>query len=142
MSFFPKYFPCIYPSFTVYITIHGRIQYFLRGGEAPTYDYRPQTKFPKVVFTPVCQSFCSQGGVCLSACWDTTPLVAGTPLGVDPPEQLPPPPEQGPPWQQPPPPPSGHPHWEQTPPPPGSRDSYCCRWYASYWNAFLFCNVF
>ena len=30
------------------------------------------------VFTPVCQSFCSQGeGVCLSACWDTPPW-AGT----------------------------------------------------------------
>ena len=24
---------------TVYITIQGRIQYFLRGGEAPTYDF-------------------------------------------------------------------------------------------------------
>ena len=37
--------------------------------------YRPQTKLRKGnVFTPVCQSFCSQGGVCLSACWDTHPL--------------------------------------------------------------------
>ena len=25
------------------------------------------------VFTRVCQSFCSQEGVCLSACWDTPP---------------------------------------------------------------------
>ena len=25
------------------------------------------------VFTPVCQSFCSQEGVCLSACWDSRP---------------------------------------------------------------------
>ena len=39
MSFFPKYFLCIYPRITVYITIHGRIQYFLRGREAPTYDF-------------------------------------------------------------------------------------------------------
>ena len=34
----------------------------------------PQTKLRKGnVFTPVCQLFCSQGGVCLSACWDTPP---------------------------------------------------------------------
>ena len=25
------------------------------------------------IFTSVCQEFCSRGGVCLSACWDTTP---------------------------------------------------------------------
>ena len=25
------------------------------------------------IFSSVCQEFCSQGGVCLSACWDTTP---------------------------------------------------------------------
>ena len=25
--------------------------------------------------------------------------------------------------------------------PPG-RDSYCCRWYTSYWNAFLFEGIF
>ena len=25
---------------------------------------------------------------------------------------------------------------DNTPPPPA--DSYCCRWYASYWNAFLY----
>ena len=39
--------------------------------------YRPQTKLREGnVFTPVCQSFCSRGGgvgVCLSACWDTSP---------------------------------------------------------------------
>ena len=36
--------------------------------------YRPQTKLRKgTVFTPVCQSLCSQGGVYLSACWDTPP---------------------------------------------------------------------
>ena len=34
------------------------------------------------VFTPVCQSFCSQeGGVCLSACWDTPPR-SSTPRAV------------------------------------------------------------
>ena len=30
---------------------------------------------------------------------------------------------------------------EQAPPPPG-RDSYCSRWYASYWNAFFFSLIF
>ena len=31
------------------------------------------------------------GGVCLSACWDTTPLGTGTPLEQAPPESKPPP---------------------------------------------------
>ena len=31
------------------------------------------------VSTPVCQSFCSQEGVCLSACWDTHPSWADSP---------------------------------------------------------------
>ena len=44
------------------------------------------------IFTSVCQEFCSQGVVCLSACWDTTPLPPssrhpppgpGTPPGPD-----------------------------------------------------------
>ena len=35
------------------------------------------------VFTPVCQSFCSQGGVCLSACWDTPLLGSRHPPGAD-----------------------------------------------------------
>ena len=39
------------------------------------YHYRPQTKLRKGnVFTPVCQSFCSQGGL-PSAYWDTPPWV-------------------------------------------------------------------
>ena len=47
--------------------------------------YRPQTKLRKGnVFTPVCQSFCSRGGVCLSACWDAPPP------GQSPPGQTPP----------------------------------------------------
>ena len=37
------------------------------------------------VFTPVCQSFCSQGGVCPSACWDTPLPWADTPPGRHPP---------------------------------------------------------
>ena len=43
---------------------------------------RPQTKWWKGnVFTPVCQSFCSQGGVCLSACWDTHTALGRHPPG-------------------------------------------------------------
>ena len=39
--------------------------------------YRPQRSCGQGnIFTPVCHSFCSQGGkgVCLSACWDTPPI--------------------------------------------------------------------
>ena len=82
-------------------------------------------------------SVCPQGGVCLSACWDTTPP-EHTPPGVDtaqsrhPPEQTYPweqtPPRADTPWSRHPPeqtpPQSRHP-LEQTPPgadnPPGSR---------------------
>ena len=78
----------------------------------------------KVMFLHL--SVCPQG-VCLSACWDTTPPGAGTP----PPEQAPKgagtPTRAGPtPQEQPP--------REQAPPP---ADGYCCGRYASYWNAFL-----
>ena len=51
------------------------------------------------IFTSVCQEFCTQGGVCLSVCWDA-------------------PPEQTPPWEQ------TSPqtrHYHPHPPPPGSR---------------------
>ena len=51
--------------------------------------YCPQTKLWKGnVFTPVCQSFCLQGGVCLSACWD---IHLPHPLGRHPPGQTSPP---------------------------------------------------
>ena len=41
------------------------------------------TKLRRLCFY-TCLSFCSQGGgVCLSACWDTTPTGPGTPLGAD-----------------------------------------------------------
>ena len=57
------------------------------------------------VFTCVCQSFCSQGCVCLSACWDTPqeetpeqtpppsrhPPEADTPPGADTPQEQTPP---------------------------------------------------
>ena len=86
------------------------------------------------VFTPVCQSFCSQGGVCLNACWDTPP--AGTPLAGTPPGQAHP-------W-------AGTPPWAGTLTsrytltctPPGQvypldRYTLCSRWYTYYWNSFL-----
>ena len=122
------------------------------------------------VFTPVCQSFCSQGGgVCLSACWDApqdqAPPGADTFLGPGTPhdqaEQTPPPrpgnPTSTPPMTTPleyPPPGPGTP-WPGTPqsrppqtrhpPGPGSPpppgDGYCCGRYAS-WNAFLFTEEF
>ena len=76
------------------------------------------------IFSSMCQEFCSQGGVCLSACWDTTtPLGPGTSL-------------------------------EQTPPGPGTPleqtplHSACWEiwstsgWYVSYWNAILLVIVY
>ena len=112
-----------------------------------------------------CLSFCSQGGVCLSACWDIispgtrhpSPGL-GTPLGPDP--------TRPPPWDQVPPrtrPPLTRSPWDQAPPPPGPGTplgpdppktrhppgpdsplrSACWEiWstsgrYASYWNAIL-----
>ena len=53
------------------------------------YIYRPQRSCEGYVFTPVCHSV--HRGVCLSACWDTTPHQdqappgPGTPPGADPP---------------------------------------------------------
>ena len=72
------------------------------------------------VFTPVCQSFCSQGGA-----------------RQTPPRQIPPG-RQTPvdtPWQTTP--QAGHPQAD-TPRQNPLADGYCCGWYASYWNAFLF----
>ena len=60
------------------------------------------------VFTPVCQSFCSQGRGCLPQ-----RMLAYSPPGRHPPFRPP----------------------GQTPPP---ADGYCCGRYASYWNAFMF----
>ena len=94
----------------------------------------------KVMFLHL--SVCPQRGVCLSTCWDTAPPPreqhprsrhpprASTHLGADTsPGSRPPPGADTP---QP-------PLWEQAPPgadtPPG--DGYCCRRYASCWNAFL-----
>ena len=88
-------------------------------------------------------------GVCLSACWDTTPPGAGTPmeqippgtkhplsrhspgtrhpLGPDPPRTRHTPGSRHPPR-------AGTPRTRHLPP----ADGYCCGRYASYWNAFSF----
>ena len=82
------------------------------------------------------------GGVCLNACWDTTPPRSRHPPGPDTPqEQTPPSQEQTPPREQTPPcpPPGADPPREQTPPreADSSIRSTSGR-YASHWNAFLF----
>ena len=116
------------------------------------------------VFTGVCDSVHGgEGGLCLSASWDTPPPRSRHPQQTPPREQTSPweqtpwsrspgsrhPKEQTPPQEQTPPSPLGaEPPREQTPPgadPPGSRPpreadsgirSMSGR-YASYWNAFL-----
>ena len=66
------------------------------------YHYSPQTKFAKVMFLHV-SVILSTGGVCLSACWDTTPpsrqpLPPSRGAGITP-EQAPPRSRQTPPKQ-------------------------------------------
>ena len=73
--------------------------------------YRPQGN----IFTPVCHSV--HGGVCLSACWDTTPP-------ADPPDTRPP-----------------H-RSRHSPPEADSSIRSTSGRYASYWNAFLCLIVF
>ena len=58
------------------------------------------------IFTPVCHSFCSQGGICLSACWDTSPQQTPprpdtTPRPDTPPGTRPPPSSRQPPGADP-----------------------------------------
>ena len=127
--------------------------------------YRPQRSCEGYVFTPVCQSFCSQGGV---------PGQVHPRAGTPPWDQAHPPGPGTPPWQVPP--GQVHPLGRYTPgrytpgqihpqqvhpprtrytsragtlplgpgtpprqvPPPPQADGCCCGRYASYWNAFLF----
>ena len=121
------------------------------------FNYCPQRSCEGYIFTPVCHSF--HRGVCLSACWDTTPP-RGSPREA-PREEASPPPEVHPtggipleahtlqggnpqkapprgthtpggtPWEA-----SGGKHTppRSTTPPPG--DGCRCGRYASYWNAF------
>ena len=68
--------------------------------------YQPQRSWAKVMFLQVSVILLT-GGVCLSTCWDTTPLGADL-LGADPPradtpqEQTPPPESKRPPGSRPP----------------------------------------
>ena len=82
------------------------------------YYYRPQRSWGKVMISKACVILFTGGGVCLSACWDTTPPRTDTPQSRPPGVDTP---------------------WEQTPP---SRACWEIRsthgWYASYWNAILF----
>ena len=66
--------------------------------------YRPQRSWAKVMFLQVCVILFTGRGVCLSACWDTTPQEQTPPRSRHPPpgadtpwEQTPPPQEQTPP---------------------------------------------
>ena len=82
------------------------------------------------IFTPVCHSV--HRGVCLSACWDTTPLQTRHPLDQAAPQTRHTPPRPAPPDQA-------------NPPRPGTHPRHRACWeirstrgrYASYWNAIL-----
>ena len=130
--------------------------YLLKG------NYRPQRSCGQGnIFAPVCHSV-HRGGVCLGACWDTTPPEQTPPRSRHPPKQTPPgsrhPPEADTPQADTPqsrPPQSRHTHpspradtpqadTPQSRPPPEADSgiqSMSGR-YASYWNAFLLIIVF
>ena len=97
----------------------------------------------KVMFLHLSVILSTGGGVCLSACWDTTPGTRHPPQTRHPPGPGTPP-RPGTPSDQAPTPDQAHPPeqtpLDQAPPqtsPPGA-EGYCCERYASYWNAFLF----
>ena len=58
--------------------------------------YSPQRSWGKVMFLQACVILFTGGGVCISACWDTTPLCSRhlPPPGADTPPQSRQPPEQ------------------------------------------------
>ena len=121
----------------VLYTTHGRgdEEHEIHTAALGGHFYRPQTKLRKGnVFTPVCQSFCSHGGGGLPQC-----MLEYTPLGRHPPADTP---RQTHPLGRHAPLPSAC--WDTRPLPSACCDShdYCCRWYASYWNAFLFYDLF
>ena len=100
-------------------------------------NYRPQRRCGQGnIFAPV-----HRGGVCLSACWDTTHPRSRHPLGAQTPWSTHPPGAHTPPEQTP------HPGadtpLEQTPPQEADSGirSMSSR-YASYWNAFLLPDFF
>ena len=109
------------------------------GGRHPTemlscYVYRPQRSWAKVMFLQASVILSTGGGVCLSACWDTTPPPPGT--RPDPPRPGPPPPSRPPQEQTP------------TPTPPREADASIRSMsgqYASYWKYVdncHFCNLY
>ena len=104
----------------------------------PTFPcfYRPQRSWGKVIFSQASVILFTRGGVCLSACWDTTPGKE-TPLARSPlPGKETPLARQTPPWQ------GDAPLARQTP-----LHSACWKIqstsgrYASYWNAILVGSV-
>ena len=119
--------------------------------------YRPQRSCGQGnVFTGVCHSFCSQGGVHSGI----PPQTRQTPPGLDPPTRQTPRTRQTPPWTRQipprnqadtpldqadtPPRPGRHPPRTRQTPPQGSRLQHMDKSgrYASYWNAFLFWDFF
>ena len=79
--------------------------------------YWPQRSWAKVIFSQACVILSTGGeGVCLSACWDTSPLGADTPPGSRPPRSIHPPGADTPPTRHP---PGADPPGAD--PPPGSR---------------------
>ena len=81
--------------------------------------YRPQRSCGKVMFLHRSVILFTGGGVCPSACWNTTLLGRHRPWADTPPVQC---------------------MLGYTPPLPSTcwdTHGYCCGWYASYWNAFL-----
>ena len=67
--------------------------------------YRPQRSWGNVMFLHVSVILFTERGVCLSACWYTTPgadtpLWSRHPLGADPPGADPPGADSPPPWEQ------------------------------------------
>ena len=98
----------------------------------PRRFYRPQRSWAKVMFLQA-SVILSTRGVCLSACWDTTPWEQTSPREQTPAPPVPDPPGDQTPW-------GPEPPGADTPPLPGEADASIRSMsgrYASYWNAFL-----
>ena len=113
------------------------------------HNYRPQRSCGQGnIFTPVCHSFCSQGG--LPQCMlgyhhhhpppDQTSPWDETPRDQTPPQTRHAPPYQIPPWDQPP--RTRHPPGTRPPREADSSRRSTSGRYASYWNAFFFTEKF
>ena len=99
------------------------LKYLTTCQNSPEYIYRPQQSCEGYLFTPVCQSFCSQGGLaqCMLGCQTPSPDQASPRPGT-PPVQAPPragtpsPLEQAPPRSRHPLEQAPHPSWSRHPP--------------------------